>query len=136
VARAAGAGGAAGVAGAEGRRPDLILEVPLHEARRRERGYNQAGVLADELSVRIGVPRLAEALERVRPTRPQARLGAAERRAQLAGAFRARRPETLEGRNVLIVDDVLTTGATLEACFEVLLDAGAHPTGVTLAWAQ
>ncbi len=128
--------GALGAAGAEGRRLDLVVEVPLHEARRRERGYNQAAVLADELSVHLGVPRLAGALERVRPTRPQARLGAAERRAQLSGAFRVRRPEWLKGRNVLIVDDVLTTGTTLEACFDALIDAGAHPTGVTLAWAQ
>ena len=115
---------------------DLVVEVPLHGARRRERGYNQAAVLAEGLADRIGVPHLADALERVRPTRPQARLGPAERRANQAGAFRARRPAWLTGRNVLIVDDVLTTGATLEACFDALSEAGAHPTGVTLAWAQ
>lgn len=117
-------------------RYDLVVEVPLHPARLRERGYNQAALLAESLAERIGVPRLAGALERVRPTRPQARLGPAERRANLAGAFRVRRPEWLAGRNVLIVDDVLTTGATLDACFEALGRAGAHPTGVTLAWAQ
>ena len=115
---------------------DLVVEVPLHEARLRERGYNQAALLAEALADRIRVPRLAGALARVRPTPPQARLGPAERRANLAGAFRVRRPQWLEGRNVLIVDDVLTTGATLEACFEALSQAGAHPTGVTLAWAQ
>ena len=122
----------AGVSG----RFDLVVEVPLHEARLRERGYNQAALLSECLAERIGVPRLAGSLERVRPTRPQAQLGPAERRANLAGAFRVRRPEWLAGRNVLIVDDVLTTGATLEACFDALEHAGAHPTGVALAWAQ
>ena len=118
------------------KRFDLVVEVPLHRARRRERGYNQAEALAESLADRIGVPRLAGALERLRPTAPQARLGPAARRANLAGAFRACRPEWLAGRNVLIVDDVLTTGATLEACFDALTRAGAHPTGVALAWAQ
>lgn len=133
--RALGGGAPRGPADAA-RRFDLVVEVPLHRARRRERGYNQAAVLADGLADRIGVPRLAGALERLRPTAPQARLGPAARRANLAGAFRVRRPEWLAGRNVLIVDDVLTTGATLEACFDALGRAGARPTGVALAWAQ
>ena len=125
-----------GAGAGAGTRFDLIAEVPLHETRRRERGYNQAGLLAESLADRIGVPRLAGAIERVRSTRPQARLGPAERRANLAGAFRVRRPEWLAGRNVLIVDDVLTTGATFEACFDALIGAGARPTGAALAWAQ
>jgi ComF family protein len=135
LARALGGGPAAGP-GVGLKRHDLIVEVPLHRARHRERGYNQAAVLAECLASRIGVPRLAGALERVRPTPPQARLGPAARRANLADAFRVRHPERLAGRNVLIVDDVLTTGATLEACFDALGRAGARPTGVALAWAQ
>jgi ComF family protein len=135
LARALGARAPDGTAGAV-KRFDLVVEAPLHRARQRERGYNQAAVLAECLADSIGVPRLADALERVRPTPPQARLGPAARRANLAGAFRVRRPEWLAGRNVLIVDDVLTTGATLEACFDALARAGAHPTGVALAWAQ
>ncbi len=115
---------------------DLVIEVPLHPARRRERGYNQAGLLADALAERLGVPRLERALERVRPTPPQARLDARARRENLAGAFRARHPRWLAGREVLIVDDVLTTGATFEACFAALEIAGARAVGVALAWAQ
>ncbi len=115
---------------------DLVVEVPLHAARLHERGYNQATLLAQALAERIGVPWLAGALVRVRPTRSQARLGPAARRANLAGAFRAPRPGWLEGRNVLVVDDVLTTGATLEACFEAVRSAGGHPTGAVVAWAQ
>lgn len=115
---------------------DLVTEVPLHPARRRERGYNQSELLAESLADALGVPHLAGALVRVRATRAQARLGPAARRANVRGAFRARHPARLAGRRVLVVDDVITTGATLEACLAALSAAGAHGAGVTLAWAQ
>ena len=117
-------------------RPDLIVEVPLHSARSRERGYNQAALLADALAERLGCPRLPEALLRQRPTRPQARLGPGARRANLAGAIRVRAPERLEGREVLVVDDVITTGSTMEACLDALTACGARPAGAALAWAS
>ena len=119
-----------------GLRLDLILEVPLHPARHRERGYNQAALLADALSERNGTPRIEAALERIHATHPQARLEREARRENVAQAFRVRRPEWLKGRNVLIVDDVMTTGATLDACLGALAQAGARATGVALAWAQ
>jgi len=119
-----------------GLRPDLVLEVPLHSARRRERGYNQAAVLANAVANRVGAPRLEGALVRVRATREQARLGTHERRANLAGAFRVRDPDALAGRSLVIVDDVVTSGCTLEACLEPLRAAGAHAVGAALAWAQ
>jgi ComF family protein len=118
-----------------GIRPDLVVEVPLHRTRRRERGYNQAGLLAEALAEAIGAPRLPDALARVRATRAQARLGPAERRRNMAGAFRVNRPETLAGRSVLIVDDVLTTGATLESALGALAAAGAEARALVLAWA-
>ena len=83
-----------------------------------------------------GIPRLDGVLERVRATRAQARLDPRARRANVAGAFRVRQPGWLEGRDVLLVDDVITTGATFEACLAVLARAGARPAGVALAWAQ
>lgn len=135
--------GLAGVLGAEmaralppGLRPDLVVEVPLHRTRQRERGYNQAAILADALADAIAAPRLAGMLTRVRATRAQARLGPAERRRNLADAFRVERPAALEGRSVLLVDDVLTTGATLEAALDTLAAAGARATALTLAWAS
>ena len=119
-----------------GYRPDLVVDVPLHRTRRRERGYNQAAALADALAEAIAAPRLAGALTRVRSTRAQARLGPAERRRNIAGAFRAERPAAIRGRSVLLVDDVMTTGATLESALATLASAGADATGVTLAWAS
>ena len=118
------------------RRPDLVLEVPLHPARERERGYNQAAALADALAGVLGAPRLPGALARIRATPPQARLGEAARRANVLGAFVVGRRAGLAGRRVLVVDDVMTTGATLEACLDVLGMAGAQAAGVTLAWTQ
>src|SRR5262249_6888032 len=117
-------------------RADLVVAVPLHSARWRERGYNQAGLLAEALASAIGVPRLEGEIERVLDTRPQARLDPRARRANVAGAFRVKNPGRLEGRNILLIDDVITTGATVEAGLEALAQAGARATGVALAWAQ
>jgi ComF family protein len=105
---------------------DLVLQasvtvpVPLHPARRRQRGFNQAADLARH----IGLP-VVPALSRVRATPSQTTLHAIDRRANVHGAFRAtRRVQDLRGVTVLVVDDVRTTGATLEACASVLKDAG------------
>jgi len=115
-------------------RPDLVVEVPLHPTRLRERGYNQAGLLADALAVLLKAPRLERAIARVRPTPPQSGLSARARRRNLEGAFALVRPEALHGRKVLIVDDVVTTGSTLAACLEVLHRCGARAAAAALAW--
>ena len=115
---------------------DLVVPVPLHATRRRERGYDQAALLAGALANRIGVPLLEHGVTRVRPTAPQTLRGAAARRRNLRGAFRVNRPRWFAGRRVLVVDDVITTGATLEACLGALSDCGARPTALAVAWAQ
>ena len=117
-------------------RPDLVVEVPMHGARRRERGFNQAGWLAEAVAARIAAPWLEGALTRVRPTLPQTGLGAGARRSNLRGAFRVRDPEALRGRKVLLVDDVITTGSTLEACLQELQAAGADAIAAVVAWAS
>ncbi len=117
------------------RRPALIVAVPLHRARERERGYNQSALLADALAAEIGAPRTDAVLVRRIATRAQSRLGAAERRTQLKDAFAAPQPGWLRGRRVLVVDDVITTGATLAASLATLHDAGAEAAGVALVWA-
>ncbi len=103
---------------------DLIAPVPLHPRRLRERGYNQADLLAGEVARRMGIPADSRALERTTHAPPQARSAAsAERWARVQGAYRARR--TMDGLRVLVVDDVCTTGATLNACALALRSAGA-----------
>ena len=110
---------------AQGLRPALVAPVPLHPARLAERGFNQAALLAQPVAVAMEAPLRARALVRVRPTRAQATLGAADRGPNVAGAFRVGRPSMVQGRSVLLVDDVATTGATLGACATALVAAGA-----------
>lgn len=114
--------------------PDLMVSVPLHRFRLLRRGYDQAQMLARHLSRRLGLP-LERPLERVRRTRAQTGLAAAERRRNLAGAFRIRpgHRDRLRGRRILLVDDVLTTGATLEAASRALISAGAESVDVVVA---
>ncbi len=89
---------------------DGLVPVPLHKVRQRERGYNQSEVIAEQISTITGVPILAKAVKRVRMTKSQTKLDRNERRSNVAGAFRA--SEELDGRKVIILDDVITTGAT------------------------
>jgi ComF family protein len=104
---------------------DCVVPVPLHVRRLRARQFNQAALLVLGSAGERRLPPLElGGLERVRDTPPQSALGLAERRANLRGAFRAL-PDRVRGRRVVLVDDVLTTGATAEACTEALLDGGA-----------
>jgi ComF family protein len=103
---------------------DLILPVPLHRARLRERGYNQAALLARELGNRIGVPVAGDLLVRTRATVPQVGLSAEERQANVQGAFQSV-TGVLVGKKVLLVDDVYTTGSTLESACAALRESGA-----------
>jgi ComF family protein len=99
-----------------------VVPVPLHWRRHLSRGYNQAEEIARPLARRLGLP-LVRALSRCRPTRPQATLPLAERGKDLHRAFRVRR--SVGGQRVLLVDDVVTTGATLQAAASCLKSAGA-----------
>jgi ComF family protein len=106
---------------------DGILALPLHPERERERGYNQSYLLAHVCAQQLGVPLLTDLLVRTRATVAQAQLSASQRQQNVAHAF-ATTPAaagTLSGRTLLVIDDVCTTGATLEACAEPLFAAGA-----------
>jgi ComF family protein len=105
---------------------DLIVPVPLHRLRLWRRRYNQAAELARALARRTSKPVAVQALVRSRATESQgAMISARGRRRNVLGAFRVREPALVAGRHILIVDDVLTTGATAEACARALRRAGA-----------
>lgn len=103
---------------------DWVVPIPLYPQRQKERGYNQAELLAGHFAQAAGLPVTNLALLRQRFTRPQADLDGAERLSNMHGAFVAD-PAIVEGRHVLLVDDVCTTGATLNAAAEALRAAGA-----------
>jgi ComF family protein len=103
---------------------DAIVPVPLHWRRRWQRGFNQADLLAGRLALRSGIP-LARWLRRVHPTQTLAGLSNTTRRANVAKAFSARRGAPLQGKQILLVDDVMTTGSTGAACALALKRAGA-----------
>lgn len=110
--------------------PDLLLPVPLYITRLRERSYNQALLLARALGRSWQVPVEPRLLLRVRPTPPQIGLKAAQRRRNLRDAFCLSRP--LQGERVLLIDDVMTTGATARECARTLLDGGAGEVAVAI----
>jgi ComF family protein len=115
---------------------DLLVPVPLSPARQAERGYNQSALLAERCAALVRVPAVPDLLVRCRETRPQVGLTAAERRQNVAGVFAAtkRGMSYLPGRHVVLIDDVCTTGATLEEAAAVLRAAGAISVwGLTLA---
>jgi ComF family protein len=103
---------------------DLVVPVPLHPTRQRERGFNQALLLAELLSAQVSIC-CGPVLERIRYTTTQTALDRAERIENLHNAFRLRKNADVRGLRVLLIDDVLTTGSTLSECARVLKRAGA-----------
>lgn len=103
---------------------DLILPVPLHPVRERERGFNQSLLLASFVGRALCLPVLAQGVSRVKPTLPQAGLKAKERRKNVEGAFRVEWPEAILGKRILVIDDVLTSRATVESLSRTLKEAG------------
>jgi len=110
-------------------RPDVVTAVPLHWTRALQRGYNQAEILAQMLAKHLNLP-YRRLLQRSRSTGQQARLSRKQRLVNLKGAFRLKDRQACEGHSVLLVDDVFTTGSTLAAASQVLLDGGAKEISV------
>lgn len=111
-----------------GMQADMLIPVPLHSERQRQRGYNQSHLLAQACARQLGMTLNHTTVTRIRPTLAQAQLGARERQQNVAGAFLCAPGITtnaLHGRKIVIIDDVCTTGATLEACAAPLFAAGA-----------
>jgi ComF family protein len=105
--------------------PHLIAPVPLHRSRLRQRGFNQAVLIGSELSRQLSLQMLPDVLVRTRRTEPQIDLTAAERRLNVKGAFSVKRADTVTGKRILLLDDVMTTGSTMDECAKELKKAGA-----------
>ncbi|MBS3920764.1 MAG: ComF family protein [Deltaproteobacteria bacterium] len=105
---------------------DLLVPVPLHSKRLRERGFNQALLLAKELSQRTRIPYSKRLLQKRISTPPQVHLSGRKREKGVKGSFHIQRDEAIKGKTILLVDDVYTTGATVNECSKVLLKAGAE----------
>ena len=108
----------------------VVVPVPLHSAKKRARGYNQSEVIARAMGRTSGLQVMANALKRVRSTPTQTRLGVLERQYNVESAFRVRKPASIAGRHVFLIDDVITTGATLNACVLALRSAGVQSVSV------
>ncbi len=115
---------------------DLVVPVPLHRKRFRERGFNQSAAIAREIGRRAGIPFVPRAVKKIKSTLPQTSLTHRERADNVRGAYARGRKNAVSGKIVLLVDDVFTTGSTLGECARVLLEAGAAEVrGLTVAQA-
>jgi ComF family protein len=104
---------------------DLVISVPLHNQRKRDRGYNQALLLSRELSRGKGIKEASYLMERCRSTEAQSLLDRDKRADNIKGAFRVKKPEEVCGKRILLIDDIMTTGNTLNECARALKEAGA-----------
>ncbi|HEX9722343.1 MAG TPA: ComF family protein [Candidatus Paceibacterota bacterium] len=105
--------------------PQVIIPVPLHKRRLKWRGYNHAEELADQLGYAFSVPVAANVLIKRKPTLPQMKLNREQRLKNVEGVFEVKNKEAVQGKTILLVDDVYTTGATMQECARVLTQAGA-----------
>ncbi|UCF05746.1 MAG: ComF family protein [bacterium] len=108
----------------------LLVPVPLHPSRQRKRGFNQAALLAREVAAALGLSVESDTLRRVRRTKPQSKLETSRRVENVSGAFGLDFPGPLEGRDLVLVDDIVTTGNTIGACIQAL--NGARPSSVVV----
>lgn len=113
----------------------ILVPVPLHRRRLWWRGFNQAGLVAQQLGARWQLPVDQHLLRRIRPTPPLKGMNEAQRRSAVRGAFVAVAGRSIEGRTVILIDDVLTTGSTAAACAKALRQAGAGRVEL-ISWAR
>ena len=116
---------------------EALVPVPLHAAKQRVRGYNQSLVICEGMAEVMGLPVITNAVTRLSSTGTQTHRNRIERWQHMEGMFRVVKPGLIEGRHILLVDDVVTTGATMEACARALLQAkGVQLSVAALAWAE
>ena len=112
---------------------DMIVPVPLHPSRIRSRGYNQSQLIADHIGNIFGIPVVSKVIDRIRPTQSQTRLNQEQRIRNVRGAFEIRDSAILANRSILLIDDVVTTGATLNECAIMLKKGGAKQVNAAAA---
>lgn len=105
---------------------NLIVPIPLHHLKKAERGFNQSYYIAKGISIATGISLNTKAVKRFRFTQSQTTMTLKEREENIEGAFKVRKTENVKGKNVLLVDDVMTTGATISECGRILLESGAN----------
>jgi ComF family protein len=116
---------------------DALVPLPLFASKEKRRGYNQAAVLAEGISLVMKLPVLNDCIERTTATETQTQKNRMERWQNISGKFKLKNKEAVVGKHILLVDDVITTGATLDACAnEFLLEENIHVSIATLAYAQ
>ena len=104
---------------------DLIIPVPIHHLKKAERGYNQSDYLAKGLSKGLNIPYSTKLLKRTKHTETQTHLDINERAINVANAFKVKNPKLIKGKSFLLVDDIITTGATTQECARALVNGGA-----------
>src|SRR4030095_921999 len=118
------------------KRIDALIPLPLFAAKEKRRGYNQAVILCEGMSEIMKVEILSDVIVRTHYTETQTKKGRIERWQNIEGKFELARPEKIENKSILLVDDVITTGATLEACGRELNKASAELSVATLCFAS
>ena len=113
---------------------DIVVPVPIHWRKESIRGYNQAYLLAKPIAMAINTPIIKNSLVKSTWTKEQNTLSAYERKKNLLGSFKVKKREKIQGKRILLVDDIITTGSTIKICSEVLVEAGAKEvTALTLS---
>jgi len=107
------------------RKYDIVIGIPLHRSREHERGYNQARLVSKAISRELGLPDGSGIVKRIKDTKAQSLLDKRNRALNVRDAFSVKAPEKIKGKSVLLVDDIMTTGSTLEECGRILKQAGA-----------
>ncbi len=105
---------------------DLIIPIPLHHLKKAERGYNQSNFFAKGITKRSKIKLATNAVKRIRYTETQTGFNKIERESNMANAFKVNKEKLVEGKNILLVDDVITTGATIRECGKTLINSGAN----------
>ena len=105
---------------------DLIVPIPIHHLKKVERGYNQSDYIVKGLSKSLNIPYSTKSLKRTRHTESQTKLNINRRAENVANAFKVRNAKKIIGKNILLADDVITTGATIQECAKALVNAGAN----------